>query len=76
MGLGTNWETQRPEQFPHLGNYTLTPAIVQTDTATVLQKCATAFSTFWQFAVHKYFHCRKCLQEKLPWTVKGDNWWQ
>jgi len=25
-GPGTNWGAQRAEQFPHLGNYTLTPA--------------------------------------------------
>jgi len=24
-GPGTNWGTRRAEQFPHLGNYTLTP---------------------------------------------------
>jgi len=24
-GLVTNWEARRAEQFPHLGNYTLTP---------------------------------------------------
>jgi len=24
-GLGTNWGAQRAEQFPHLGNYNLTP---------------------------------------------------
>ena len=39
-GPGTNWGAQRAEQFPHLGNYTLTPAKTSANITWIIYGCS------------------------------------